>query len=201
MRSRAFTLIELLIVVAIIAILAAIAVPNFLEAQVRTKISRAKADLRSISTAAEAYAVDAGTYPAGYKTAPLWGLLALSTPVAYITNSLPQDPFFRFSDTAPSRTYDYEAVSRIHRFLDSPATPFTDDPATPEGLGLQPVGYLLLSRGPDRRYGFRTDDPEYNLKERFAKRRDEPAPWLATIYDPTNGTVSQGNVTREGGSP
>ncbi len=46
----AFTLIELLIVVAIIAILAAIAVPNFLEAQMRAKISRAQADMRTLHT-------------------------------------------------------------------------------------------------------------------------------------------------------
>ncbi|PKQ18823.1 MAG: hypothetical protein CVT66_11890, partial [Actinobacteria bacterium HGW-Actinobacteria-6] len=60
---RAFTLIELLIVVAIIAILAAIAVPNFLEAQTRSKVSRAKADMRSLTTAIESYAVDNNVYP------------------------------------------------------------------------------------------------------------------------------------------
>ncbi len=63
MRRKGFTLIELLIVVAIIAILAAIAVPNFLEAQVRSKVSRVKADQRSLATAIEAYYVDNNAYP------------------------------------------------------------------------------------------------------------------------------------------
>ena len=61
-----FTLIELLIVVAIIAILAAIAVPNFLEAQTRSKVSRVKADMRTLATALEAYTVDFNRAPIGY---------------------------------------------------------------------------------------------------------------------------------------
>src|SRR5690349_11907880 len=61
--TKAFTLIELLIVVAIIAILAAIAVPNFLEAQTRSKVSRAKADMRTMVTGLESYAVDNNKYP------------------------------------------------------------------------------------------------------------------------------------------
>jgi prepilin-type N-terminal cleavage/methylation domain-containing protein len=63
-RHSAFTLIELLIVVAIIAILAAIAVPNFLEAQIRSQVSRVQGDMRSLAVAIESYRVDTNAYPA-----------------------------------------------------------------------------------------------------------------------------------------
>ena len=61
--KKGFTLIELLIVIAIIAILAAIAVPNFLEAQVRAKVSRVRADQRSLATGLESYRIDNNSYP------------------------------------------------------------------------------------------------------------------------------------------
>ena len=66
-NRKGFTLVELLIVVAIIGIIAAIAIPNLLNAIQRGKQKRAMADVRSVATAAEAYAVDSNVYPgAGY---------------------------------------------------------------------------------------------------------------------------------------
>ncbi len=99
MKRNAFTLIELLIVVAIIGILAAIAVPNFLNAQVRAKVSRVKSDLKSIQTAIEMYTVDHGreirdTFEIpDYGGNAMWVWKYLTTPVSYINSSAFMDPF------------------------------------------------------------------------------------------------------------
>jgi prepilin-type N-terminal cleavage/methylation domain-containing protein len=57
-RTSAFTLVEIMIVVAIIALLAAIAVPGFLRARKRSQASRILNDLRLIDSAVDQYAIE-----------------------------------------------------------------------------------------------------------------------------------------------
>ena len=124
---KAFTLIELLIVVAIIGILAAIAVPNFLNAQIRAKVAKAESEMNTIITALESYRVDHSIYPPwllenGTQKNPLpLRLYPLTTPVSYMS-TVPQDPFIygppstRVNENQDVSyiTYDYtEARSRI----------------------------------------------------------------------------------------
>jgi type IV pilus assembly protein PilA len=83
--QKGFTLIELMIVVAIIGILAAIAIPNFLQYQMKSRQSEAKTDLQAIKTSEVAFNAERGCYigiiaegtaapVAGTKTAPFtWG--------------------------------------------------------------------------------------------------------------------------------
>lgn len=118
--TRAFTLIELLIVVAIIGILAAIAVPNFLNAQIRAKVARCMSDMKTLETGLEMYRLDNNDYPVWrWARAPGNGdwfhpneirFYRMTTPVAYLTN-IPQDPFATYSNPADFAqwgwAYDY----------------------------------------------------------------------------------------------
>ncbi len=57
-RRGGFTLVEIMIVVAIIALLAAIAIPGFLRARKRSQAARVLNDLRSIDSAVDQYAIE-----------------------------------------------------------------------------------------------------------------------------------------------
>ena len=213
-NNKGFTLIELLIVVAIIAILAAIAVPNFLEAQTRSKISRVKADQRSLSTAFAAYYTDNNFYPLCTTISPLTGINApdavrmklstdgngndvfdgywpnlATTPVAYIT-SLPKDVFpTKVWDTTglAGGPYDLNNAGVLRNFF---VWVFPrGQGAVGASLVQADVKYMIVSPGPDQKMEL---GMEWNYDA------INPALNANATYDPTNGTVSIGNVFRLG---
>ncbi len=185
--KKAFTLIELLIVVAIIAILAAIAVPNFLEAQTRSKVSRTHADMRSVATALEAYRTDHNDYPWVEQSPGYQIPHNLTTPIAFIS-SLPKDPFGYSSDDDLYKifgtTEDYYYATK--KYFDYRGFLWQVYP----GGGTNPAQWVFQSKGPDHAWARDASKGGAGVLE-----LDRPYDYE---YDPTNGTVSTGNIVRSG---
>jgi type II secretion system protein G len=173
-----FTLIELLIVVAIIGILAAIAVPNFMNAQIRAKVARAEAELRTIANALEMYRTDHNTYPAYLNPLdrmpePHFLPYRLTTPISYLSSL--------FHEVFPSRNAPAGIPSEheYHYFNKKQSPMIVADREVEyfgkeEGTGGR-YEWFSFSHGPD------TWDNEGEIP-----------------YDPTNGLTSTGDIVRFG---
>ena len=131
-RKSAFTLIELLLVLVILGILAAIVVPKFSGRTEQAKLAAAQSQIATLNTALDAFEVDTGYYPKGKN-----GLVDLVQAPRdaqnwrgpYMKNDIPLDPW--------GHPYIYECPGKHN-----------------------PSSYDLMSMGPDGRVG--TDDDVAN---------------------------------------
>jgi type II secretion system protein G len=194
---KGFTLIELLIVVAIIAILAAIAVPNFLEAQTRSKVSRVKADMRTIATGMESYLLDYNTYVNDSDNTlgkgGEGGLAYLTSPIAYLT-TLPQDPF---QSQLSASDNDAAKYFELGSGADNAFTWKSRFGSSGNSGGARIQSWLLISVGTNTSPKNQADDTTNNDEW---PTRVPGSPCDLLHYDPTNGTVSKGDIYRAGGA-
>ena len=166
MKNRAFTLIELLIVVAIIGILAAIAVPNFMNARVRARVVRSVTNEKTLLNAYMQYALDNGRTPEHSDRATAQD--RLTTPIAYINARIPdlfKEGFEKYNlDPPHAGLYHAEPqteiapMERLQEILMNLYTGFNSGNSA-----------VILGYGPVQQYHYHE-------------------------YDPSNGVVSDGGI-------
>lgn len=182
LAKQAFTLIELLIVAAIIGILAAIAVPNFLNAQVCAKIAKVEGDFQAITTALEMYNLDQN----GYLPYPDWGghttpryLNGLSTPISYMSS--PDSIYDPFRNRDP----DHDGIGK-------PRYGYFDPRTSPVQWFIHPSSYNGVKLPANCEYSLVAIVPSH------VQHIDGGTPAGFTVYQSTNGLSSWGQIYRFG---
>ncbi len=182
-RRGAFTLIELLIVIAIILILIGIALPNFLSAQIRAKVTNAMGDLKTLDTALESYRIQFTKYPDWTKNLVNGSIdgqhpnqirfYRLTTPIKFIQR-IPDDPFATIMNASDMKQWGW-----AYDYIDC------QDGKSDTSCW----GYLwrLNSWGPDGINGWG------GLRD-VGKPQGCPNGYPLFTYNPTNGTTSLGDL-------
>ncbi len=209
-KSSGFALIELLIAAGMVVVLAAICVSDFRRAQMWSRISQERGNLRIVATALEAYEADNGSYPLmtyapfnppsgvwaaneqfkfypGYPGQGKAG--GLTTPVAYLPGISPLVDVFRlthtFSSPLPYQIYYLPAAAY------RPPYPInSNDDVYRDWLNRYGL-WRIASAGPDKWFqNLPGHDGDYAA-----------GGWNRASYDPTNGIASAGDIYRSQKNP
>ncbi len=208
-KSHGFTLIEILIVVAVLGVLTAIAVPQMQNAMVRSKIAAAQSNIHACAMALENYFLDNNDYPPSRYFCLAWGEQEarkyfelpweLTTPVAYLSNR-PLDPFFTYtgaSDEAPGQTIKYR----------HPGFGYFNGMPTEEGIWVPKAfpeddGEYIFYNNASKKHPAKDSPVQYGLWSvgpvpalEVSLNSKHPVP-SHTWYDPSNGIYSEGIIVR-----
>lgn len=173
-----------------VGILLSIAMPNFLNAQIRAKVSTASTEMRNLAASLESYYIDSNQYPfaAGGET---WDAVvaepdgvsagytpsSLTSPISYLS-SLPDDPFIgveQIQDPGVPMSYAYRYATQPQQ------------------------GWILVSNGPDQDVDIPAEDyvdPEKANCDIMKFLQQFGGEYVQ--YDPSNGTTSDGDIFRTG---
>ena len=142
MRRAAFTLVELLIVIIILAVLAAVVVPKFTQSGERTKQSARASNLKVLRAAVSRFYDDTGAYPASLSalaatTAPATGLSPAAASVAISAGSW-NGPYVEkiFNDPITGTAYAYSTTVPVGK-VSAPSAGGGGGPIVIEGGGLE----------------------------------------------------------------